>query len=66
MKIIIEYQGNTYESKEDKNHTAEQIKDMMYKDFGDMNKLNFELKHGGFIILGSDALRSCVIKILDT
>ena len=66
MKIIIEYQGNTYESKEDKNHTAEQIKDLMYKDFENMNKLSLELKHGGFIILGSDALRSCVIKILDT
>ena len=66
MKIIIEYQGNTYKSKEDKNHTAEQVKDLMYKDFENMNKLHLELKHGGFIILGSDALRSCVINILDT
>ena len=66
MKIIIEYQGNTYESAEDKSHTAEQVKDMMYKDFERLNKIQLELEGGGFIILGENVLKSCVIKILDT
>lgn len=57
MKIIIEYQGNTYESPDNKSHTAEQAKDMMYKDFHSLDKLHMELKGGGFIIIGENVLK---------
>ena len=66
MKIIIEYNGNTYEGLDTNKRTAKEGKDVMYANFEKLTKLSLELKDGGFIILGSDALRSCVIKILDT
>ena len=66
MKIILEYQGKTYEGAVDKNHTAEEVRGMMYKDIASLDKLYMELAGGGFIVIGENVLKSCVIKILDT
>ena len=66
MKIIIEYQGKTYESPISNEYTAKQLKDSMYKELDSIEKFSMELKGGGFVMLCKDALRSCVIKILDT
>lgn len=66
MKIIVEHNGKTYESAENNDMTAEQVKIAMYESFEDFTKLEMELKTGGYLILGRDAVRSCAITILDT
>ena len=66
MKIVVEYQGNTYDGAENKDYTAEEAKDLMYKDFEDIGKFAMELKEGGFIIVGEDVIKSCVFKFIDT
>lgn len=66
MKIIIEYQGKTYEGAEMKSCTHEEAVDILYKDFEKFSKFQMDLECGGTMIIGQDVLRSCVIKILDT
>ena len=66
MKIIVEYNGNTYESAEKNEITAEQARTALYENFEDFTKLEVELKTGGYLILGRNAVCSCAITILDT
>jgi hypothetical protein len=66
MKIIVEYNGKSYESAENNDMTAEEVKTVMYERFDDFTKLEMELKMGGYLILGPDAVRSCVITIFNT
>ena len=64
MKIIVEYQGKQYESKSDDEHNAEEISEMFYENFADMNKFKMELVGGGSIVLGKIALQSAVVLFL--
>jgi hypothetical protein len=66
MKLIVEYGGKTYESIEDNSTSAEQVKTAMYNMFEESTKLQLELKDGGYLLLGRDAVRSCAVIILDT
>ena len=66
MKIVVEYHGNIYESAEIKTHTAEQLKDKMFKNIEDIGKFEMELNRGGFIVIGEDAIKSCIIRFFDT
>lgn len=65
MKIIIDYNGKTYESRQSTTTTVEQMKQAIYSGFDDFMELEVELKDGGYLILGREAVRSCAIIILD-
>lgn len=64
MKMIIEYAGKSYESAESDEETKEQVMKAMYADMENLTKIQMELKGGGFLILGSDAIQSCAIIIV--
>lgn len=66
MKMIIDYAGNRYETPETDEATAEQTKTALYEQLERLNKLELQLKDGGFLLLGSDAVKLCAIQILDT
>jgi hypothetical protein len=66
MKIIVEHNGKTYESAENSDITAEQAKIAVYERFDDFTKFEMELKTGGYLLLGRDAVQSCAFTILDT
>jgi hypothetical protein len=61
MKIVIEYQGNRYESIENSDTTVEEMSEAIYKNFQDLNKFTMRTKGGGAILLGKEALQGAVI-----
>ena len=64
MKVVIEYQGKTYESEETSEKSAEEIAEMFYENFSDMTKLKFKQKDGSVFLIGERALQSAVIMFL--
>ena len=65
MQLIVDYNGIRYISKVE-NVSATEAKDALYKDWGSVNKFVMELDNGGYLILGSDAVQTCAIQIVDT
>lgn len=66
MKMIIDYAGNRYETPATDEATAKETKDALYSQLENINKLEFQLEGGGFLLLGQKAVESCAIQILDT
>lgn len=64
MKVVIEYRGKIYESKETAEISQEEAFRAIYDDFERMHKLNVELADGSKIILGKEALQRAVIKVM--
>jgi hypothetical protein len=66
MKMIIHYDGNTYETPSTDEATVADCAEALYSDLQRMNKLKIELKDGGFLLLGEQAVRRCAIMVLDS
>lgn len=66
MKFIIDYAGKTYVSVDIDEATATEVAETFYNDLERANKLKIDLKDGGYLLLGSNAIKSCAIIILDT
>ncbi len=64
MRIIIEYQGNTYEGEHSHLDTADKCAEELYKNLEEMEKLRMRLHGGGVLLLGKIALQSAAITIL--
>lgn len=64
MQIIIDYNGKTYKSKEASEVSQDKAFDAIYDDFEMMQKLNIELEDGGRLIMGTEALRRAIIKVM--
>lgn len=66
MRIIVKYEGDTYTSKESsEDGTAEDVKELIYRDFGQVEKFTVELEDGGHLILGPDAVKRAAIIVKD-
>ncbi len=66
MKMIIHYDGNTYETPPTDEATAVDAAEALYSDLERLNKLKLELKGGGFLLLGGDAVKRCAIMVMDS
>lgn len=64
MKVIVEYQGKRYESKENTEHSPDEVAEMFYENFDSMRKFQMKLADGGSLILGERALQSAVVMFL--
>jgi hypothetical protein len=64
MKMILEYQGKTYETMETDEKTAEGVAEVFYKNFDGMDRLKMNLADGSFLVIGKAALQSAVLRFL--
>ena len=64
-QLTIKYEGETYKSALDEEHSAKDAKDILYAQLEDFNKLEMELEGGGFLLLPENAIKGCVIQIND-
>ena len=64
MKVVLEYQGNRYESAENTGHTADEVAEMFSAKFSLMDKFKMELKDGGSLLIGNKAIQSAVLTFL--
>jgi len=60
-RVIVLVDGQTYESIEDPESTAEEYATSFYENIQVMRKLKFELKDGGHIIFTADPLQRAII-----
>lgn len=58
MKVVFD--GNEYFSKTTNEMTAEKMRDVIYEQFGEMNKLTMEMDNG-FIVFGKDVVQGSII-----
>ena len=66
MKMIVHYDGNTYETPSTDEVAAVEAVEALYSDLDRLNKLKLELKGGGFLLLGEDAVKRCAIMVMDS
>ena len=62
-KVIIEYKLKKYESAESSDPVSK-IHSGIFDNLDNMFKFTMELKGGGWLILGRDAVQSCVFKVI--
>lgn len=65
MRMIVDYNGNRYESASNNDVTVEETTNSIYEEINTFSKLKIELKDGGFIIFGESALKLCAISIIE-
>ena len=61
MKITLKVNGFTFVSAPIEDLSAEDMKDILYKDFSEMDKLEMECNDGSFIIIGKEALQNAIL-----
>lgn len=66
MKIVVHYEGREYETKETAEATVDEAMAAIYDNLDRLKKLKLELKGGGFLLLGGDAVKRCAIMVLDS
>lgn len=64
MRIVIEYQGKTYEGECSPLEKPDKYANELYEHLEEMTKLRMRLAGGGVLLLGKIALQSAAIKIL--
>ena len=64
MRIVIEYQGKTYEGECGPLEKPDKYANELYEHLEEMTKLRMRLAGGGVLLLGNIALQSAAIKIL--
>jgi hypothetical protein len=64
MRIVIEYQGKTYEGECSPLEKPDKYANELYEHLEEMTKLRMRLAGGGVLLLGNIALQSAAIKIL--
>jgi hypothetical protein len=64
-QITIKYEGETYKSEPTEEMSAKDLKDTLYAQLEDFNKLEMTLEGGGFLLLPENAIKGCVIQIKD-
>lgn len=60
MKVIIEYNGKTYESVETDESTAKELHEEIYRRMDESEKFRMELKDGGYLVVGKEVVQSAV------
>lgn len=63
MRIEIYIDGNKFETPDTEEATAEEVRDAIYEDLERLEKIKFDLKGGGFLLLGPDAVKKAVLVI---
>jgi len=64
-QVTIKYEGETYKSALTDELSAKDMKDTIYAQLEDVNKMEMELEGGGFLLLPGNAFKGCVIQIHD-
>jgi hypothetical protein len=63
MKVIIDYNGKTYESVES-DQTIDALYSQLYGNLEDFVKFSMDLPGGGKLILPKETLLRCVIQLI--
>ena len=66
MHMIIEYNGKSYKSKDTKETTAQQVVDDLWPGMDEIDRLKIDLDDGSTLLIGKDAVRRCVIRVVPT
>lgn len=64
MRIVVEYHGKVYKSKETCEVSVEEAANAVYENFSTLNKIKLDLEDGGYLVLGERALQSAVFMFL--
>ena len=65
MKTIIHYEGNVYETPS-YDASVEDTAKALYADLDRIDKMQFKLKGGGYLLLSGEAVKRCAFMVLDS
>jgi hypothetical protein len=65
MRVEIDYNGKTYKSKHIESSSAKDSAQEFYDKMVKLDSIRMDLKDGGYLVIGRDAVQLCVLRLYD-